>query len=515
MTNTKTIARNTGWSGLENGIGFFLGLFTPIMIARTLGPAKMGYLIYVSWIAMLVGSLGGFGIPATTRKYMAEFVGKGDRGTARFIYHRTLLLQAGLATLVTVGLLCWVLKDAGDYKLAAALIVLSIWPSMVNSISAQANTAAEDLAANMPGSVISIIVYFIGIVATVLLHWGVVGVGAAMLSMRSVDFLVRFFPVMKRSLAWETTHVHPPGLRKRMMLFAFQAVASTLVALIVWDRSEVVLLKRLCPDIRQVAYYSIAFSMAERLLLGASTFGSAVSATIFAQYGRDKSKLPSLVASAVRYLALTSIPLHFIFTSLAIPVLLLLFGRQYAGAASVFMLAPLLCLSKAFLVPAQNLLECSERQRYVIAATVLAGIVDLGVAWTLIPRLGAVGACIGNGAAQLMAVGIMWMVCFHLYKVKLAWRLIAKVVFVSILASLTAHFTAMQFSPLLGILLGGSAALIVLFGLFYLMRVLEPEDRSRFTTLAGMLPKPFARLADSALLLLIRPEAESVTPSNV
>ncbi len=512
MTNTKTIARNTGWSGLENGIGFILGLFTPIMIARTLGPAKMGYIIYVSWIAMMVGSLGGFGIPATTRKYMAEFIGKGDRGTARLIYRRTLLLQAGLATLVTAGLLVWVLKDAGDYKLAAALIVLSVWPSMVNSISAQANTAAEDLAANMPASVISILVYFFLIVATVLLHWGVVGIGAAMLSMRSVDFLVRFIPAMKRSLAWETNHIDPPGLRKRMMLFACQAVAILAVSLIVWDRSEVVLLKRLCPDIRQVAYYSIAFSMAERLLLGASTFGSAVSATIFAQYGRDKSRLPSIVASAVRYLALTSIPLHFIFTSLAIPVLLFLFGRQYEGAAAVFMLAPLLCLSKAFLTPAQNLLESSERQRYVIAATVLAGTVDIGVAWTLIPSLGAVGACIGNGAAQLVAVGAMWIVCFHLYKVKLAWRLIAKVVFASILASLTAHYVAMHFHPLWGILLGGSASLIVLFGLFYAMRVLEPEDRSRFNILAGMLPKPVARLADTVLLLLIRPEAESVTP---
>ena len=51
---------------------------------------------------------------------------------------------------------------------------------------------------------------------------------------------------------------------KRMMSFAWQSVASMMVALIVWDRSEVILLKYLCADIRQVAYYSVAFSMAER-----------------------------------------------------------------------------------------------------------------------------------------------------------------------------------------------------------------------------------------------------------
>ena len=131
MSNTKTIARNTGWYGLENAINSILTVFTSIAIARTLGPAKMGYIIYVTWIASVVADLGGLGIPATTRKYMAEFLGMGDRGTARHIYIRTLLLQGGLATFAVAALMIWVLQDAGQgYKLASALIVLSIWPAM-------------------------------------------------------------------------------------------------------------------------------------------------------------------------------------------------------------------------------------------------------------------------------------------------------------------------------------------------------------------------------------------------
>jgi O-antigen/teichoic acid export membrane protein len=516
MTNTRTIARNTGWFGLENAIGFVVGLFTPIMIARNLGPTKTGHIIFITLIASMVSNIGSLGIPATTRKYMAEFIGMGDRGTARFIYLRTFVLQIGLATLATGGLLFWVLMHIqGEYRLASALLVLSVWPAMINFVSAQANAATENLAANMPASVISILVYFIGIVATVVLNWGVVGVGASLLMMRSVDFLVRLFPTMKRVLSWETTHVHPPELRQRMIRFACRAVASMAVALIVWDRSEVILLEKLCADIRQVAFYSVAFSMAERLLIGASSFGSAASATIFAQYGRDKSRLPSIAASTVRYLALTSIPLHFIFASLAIPVLLLLFGHKYEGAAMVFELAPVLCLSKAFLGPAQSLLESSERQAYVIAATVVAGIIDISVAWSLIPSLAAVGACIANGAAQMAAVGVMWVIAMHLYNVKLPWLLIAKVAFISVLASLTAHFIAMRLALLWGILLGGSASLIVLFGLFYLMRVLEPEDRDRFGMLIVMLPKAMVTPAKMVLGLLIRPQRMGATEGNL
>jgi O-antigen/teichoic acid export membrane protein len=506
MSNTKTIAKNSGWYGVENIISAVVALFSSIAINRYLGPSKNGYIVYVSYLATLVSSLGGMGIPATTRKYMAEFIGMGDRGTARYIYRSTLQLQTGLATLATGGLLIWVLGDAhGEYKLASALLVLSIFPSMVNSISAQANVAAEDFSTNLPASVLATIVYFITIVATVVLHWGVVGVGASLLSMRAVDFLVRFFPTRKRVLSWETTHAHPPGLRNRMIAFAWQSVASMVVTLIVWGRSEIILLKSLCPDIRQVTYYSLAFTMAEQLLLAATIFGAAAGATIFAQYGRDKSRLPAMTASTFRYLALTTIPLHFIAASLAVPALLLLYGHRFEGAAMVVTLAPLLCMFKAFIAPAQNLLQSSERQNYVIAATVLAGIVDISVAWYLIPAHGAVGACIGNGAAQAVAVGITWAVAIHLFKVKLPWLQVAKIAFTSVLASLTAHYIALRFAPLWGILLGGIAALTVVFVLFYLLRVLEPEDRARFNTLTGMLPKPIARPANAILLSLIRP----------
>jgi O-antigen/teichoic acid export membrane protein len=507
MSNTKTIAKNTGWYGLESAIGFIVTLFTSIAIARILGPSKMGYIIYVSWIASVVSSLGGIGIPATTRKYMAEFLGMGDRGTARYIYIRTLLLQVAMATLATGGIVFWVIKDTRhEYTLASVLVALSIWPAMVNFISAQANVATEELSRNLPASVISILVFFVVIAATVVLKWGVVGVGAAMLLMRAVDFFVRFFPTMKCILAWETAHVRPTGLTRRMTTFAWQSVASMIVALIVWERSEFFLLKSLCADIRQVAYYSVAFSMAERLLISASIFGSAAGATIFAQYGRDRSRLPDIVATSFRYLVLTSIPLHVISAALAVPALLLLYGNQYNGAAMVVTLAPLLCMPKAFISPVQSLLQSVERQSLVIAATILAGVVDIGIAWYLIPAHGAVGACIGSGAAQVLAVGTMWAIGIYLFKVRLPWVQAGKVGVISIVASLTAHYIAVQLTPLWGILWGGSAALIVLLALFYLMRVLEPEDRDRFATLTRMLPKSMAIPVNAFLLVLSRPE---------
>ena len=194
------------------------------------------------------------------------------------------------------------------------------------------------------------------------------------------------------------------GLPKRMMTFAWQSVASMIVALVVWNRSEVILLKHLCSDIRQIAFYSLAFSMAEQLLISSTVFGSAAGATIFAQIGRDKSSfrshgfhvsLPGTDRNPATRHRLGSCGAG----------ASVFYGNQYRGAVMVLTLAPLLCLPKASMWPVQSLLQTMERQSYLMAATVLAGSSILASPGTSFTMHGAVGACIGSGAAQVTAIG--------------------------------------------------------------------------------------------------------------
>lgn len=523
MSNTQTIAKNTGWLGVETAIDNILTLFTSIAIARYLGPKTAGSILFVQWVAQVAGNIGAVGIPATLRKYMGEFLGKGDKGTARFIFLRTLWLQTLMASLATPGIVLWVSHEpSAELRIACILIGLSIWPQMVNSIPAQANVAAEDLFRNMPASAISMATFFCSIAATVYFHWGVIGVGASVLLCRSVDFLVRFIPTYRWITSWEITHAHPDGLWERAFGFAMQSLLTMALGMVVWDRSEYFLLKYRCSDISQIAFYSVAFSMANRLLLSSAIFGSATGATIFAQFGRDESKLPRLVSSTFRYLAMSSIPIHTLFTALAIPVLLVLYGDSYAGAEAVVVIAPLLCMSKAFYTPVQNLLQSFEKQRAIIAVTIFAGVIDMGLAWVLIPTRGAVGACIANGVAQFVAVAMLWGIAIATFKIKLPWLLTAKVTLVSVVAALAGYFCAERLLPTSAarahvthsmhywvinasaVLVCGSVSLAVLLVLFYAFRILQEEDGYRLHQVASMLPGPLPSAAKSLVSVLSR-----------
>jgi len=160
------------------------------------------------------------------------------------------------------------------------------------------------------------------------------------------------------------------------------------------------------------------------------------------------------------------------------------------------------------------LLQVYEGQKLVIAATLTAGIVDIAVAWLLIPAYGAVGACIGSGAAETTAVGLMWAFSVYLYKVRLPWVLVAKVTLISACAALTARFIALRLPAIWGILIGGSIALAVVFGLFYLLRVLEPEDSARFITLSNSLPRRFRGITNRLLAVLVHPSSTTLIPAE-
>jgi uncharacterized membrane protein YdjX (TVP38/TMEM64 family) len=82
-------------------------------------------------------------------------------------------------------------------------------------------------------------------------------------------------------------------------------------------------------------------------------------------------------------------------------------------------------------------------------------------------------------------------------------------------ASVAAHYVALQFAPRWGLLLGAVASVIVFFVLFYLFRVLEEEDRSRFESLTRMMPGRFAKPASKLLSILCPAAPADVNPANV
>jgi O-antigen/teichoic acid export membrane protein len=503
MTNSRTIATNSFWYGVETVTGLVVTAFTSIAIARTIGPEKIGYFLYVWWIAGVAGTVGSLGIPAATRKYMSEYFGRGQMGIVRTVFYRTLRLQiiiAALITLTSLGLI-WAFGD-GQYRFISLFMVGSIFPFMVNSIPAGANTALEDLRANVPASLVSTGIFVAAVFISLHFGWNLRGIAIGLFAMRAAELMIRIVPVVRR-LNQHSPEPLEHELSRRMFLFSGQSLVLLVLGLIVWDRSEMIFLKNFCPDIRQVAFYSVAFNITERLLVFSQVFGTATGATVMAQYGRDSRRTGNLIGTSVRYLALISFPVHLGLAAIAGPVMWIIYGSKYMGAVPALTVAACLGIPKAFLLPVQALLSSWERQDLIIRWGLIAGALNIALDLALIPKHGALGAGFANGITQTFSVVALWFVAMRLLKFRVPILPLVKIALISASMAIIVRIATTRLSPVPAMIL---AIVLGIMAYLFLVRkssVLSLDDRGRMMHLKNRVPRNIGRIFEATLNWLI------------
>ena len=503
-----TVARNSVWYGIETGVNLVLTLFTSIAVARSVGPANLGYFLFVWWLVNLASSIGSLGIPTATRKYIGEYFGKGEPGIVRAVFVATLRLQTWIALGVTALSVAIVLTTAEPaYRTVSLLMALSVLPCMVNAIAAQANCGLEDLSANVPASLVSTGIFVSSVVLSIVFGWGLLGISVGLVTMRTVELFVRLVPLWRRMKLFPVDEL-PADIKTRMFHFSSQSLILMVLSLVVWDRSELLFLKTLCPDIRQVAFYSVAFNVTERLLVISQIFGTAVGASVMVQYGRDDTRLGPMVSDSTRYLGLIAFPVHLGVAALAAPIMLLTYGGKYAPAAPALAIAAVFGMPKAFMAPVTSLFQSYGRQDVLIRWGIVAGILNIALDLVLIRRYGAIGAALANGITQTFSAGLFWFIATRRYHLRLPIGFLLKVLVAgSAMAGIVVLATyRLSFPQAIGV--GIPVGAIAYCALVRFMKLLDLQDRRRLSQLRRQVPEPLQHWFDSGLAVLIPANAE-------
>jgi len=500
--NTRTIARNSVWLGAEYVVDFIAGIATSVAIARVLGPAELGYYVYICWLTRISIVLGNVGLPASAVKYMAQYWAGGNRGVARSIFDVTVRMQVLLSCLIAAGGCVFVLAF-GDppYRAAALLLVLSIIPAMVNTMPTVANIATENPAANVPGSITSAGIYTLGVTLSLVFGWGLTGVAASVLLSRTLESFVRAIPV-KRWIREVPSVKLPEDLRKKMKVFSSQSIVLMVLGVVVWDRSEILFLKHYSPDIRQIAYYSVSFGMAESILGIIRIFGNSIGTTMRAQFGRDEMGLRRMLPTAAGYVALLAFPLYFGLAALSRPTILLAYGRAYAPAVGVLIVTALLTVPKAFQVPLQSFLQASERQGFMVWWGLSSAGINLSLDWLLIPRYGAMGAAYGNGLAQLIAVTGLWIGAAKMFDLQMPYRRVGRSLVCSLIMGAVVWLVSRPFGPVPAALVGIPVGVVVFFLFLRLSPLLDRNDLYRLRQVRSSCPPAVRVWFDRAVNLI-------------
>jgi O-antigen/teichoic acid export membrane protein len=487
--------------GLEVVIAFVCTLLTTVVIARAIGPTRLGYFNLIFWLTAITCSVGSLGIPLTTFKYMGEFLGSGQKELARAVFFYNLWAQSVIASAITaVSMIAVFTFVDPEYRACSVLLVLSMVPNMITYVASQANSAAEDAALNTRGALVGAIVYVIAVAVSLLLGWNLVGIAAGVLLYRTAELAVKIVPVLK-SMKTVGRAPLPAGIRQRMFSFSGLSTGLMILQIVIWDRSDIIFLKLLQPDIRQLAFFSVCFSVADRLMRLPQTFANALSATQMAEYGRDKDRLFRMTSKASTYVLLGALPILIGLACIGGPFVRVIYGPQYLPAIPVFIVVALLSIPRAILTPAQTLLYSAEDLGFVLKWGCVAAAINVLLDLALIPSHGALGAAWANGVAQTFAALTIWGRVLVRYPVRIDMPVLLRLSGATLLmAVVVLSIVVTPFDPLVKLSVAIPAGAIVFLVTSRMFAVLQKDDRRRLLQLSALLPTPvgssFNRLVD-------------------
>jgi O-antigen/teichoic acid export membrane protein len=509
-SNAKIIGRNFIFMGLEVVITLVCTLLTTVAIARVIGPTRLGYFNLIFWLTSITCSVGSLGIPLTTFKYMGEFLGGGQKELACAVFFYNLWAQTAIACALTViGMIAAFTIVDPAYRLCCVLLVLSMVPNMITFVPSQANSAAEDAALNTRGAFVGATVYVVAVAASLLLGWNLVGIAAGVLLYRTAELAVKILPVFKAMKTVSRVPL-PADIRKRMFSFSGLSTGLMILQIVIWDRSDIIFLKLLQPDIRQLAFFSVCFSVADRLMRMPQTFANALSATQMAEYGRDKDRLFRMTSKASTYVLLGALPILIGLASIGGPFIRVMYGSQYLPAIPVFIVVALLSIPKAILTPAQTLLYSAEDLGFVLKWGCVAAAMNVLLDIALIPSYGALGAAWANGVAQTFAALTIWGRVLVRYPVRIDRPVLLRLAAATLaMAIVVLGIVAIPFSPLMKLSVAVPAGAIVFLITSRMFAVLQKDDRRRLLQLSALLPTPVRSSLDRLVDFLV-PQAVAV-----
>ncbi len=487
-TNTQTVAVNSFWYGLELIFSTFAALITSILVARVVGPVRLGPFNYIVWLTNVTSAVGSFGLPMTTRKYMAEHFNQGGAAVAHAIYRFALKLQMLIAA-GTVGLALAAavfLADPG-YHWISVLLVLNMGPRMIGYIPSQANNAAEMMRRNTAPAVIGNAVNIGLTLISLWVGWGLAGVAASVtigsalelaLKLRSVHSWLSPMPVGAVT----------PDLKRRLFSYSGQGVVLMLLNVVVWDRSDMIILKTMNHDIRQVAFFSIAFNLADRLLKLPDAFGQSLSVTMMAQYGRGRERLQQYTVIGAKYTVLLALPLLAGTACVSGPVVALLYGEAYRPLVPVLTATCVMGIAKAMIGVPTSLLQTTENQGFLIWTGCIFGAVDIGLDLWLTPGHGALGAALANGIAQAGAATAIWIRVHRIYRMDAAFQDFLRIALSGAAMVGVVLGVGYYLHGYAGVALSVAAGALVWFVSLRATGALDVEDRDRLMSIGQRLP---------------------------
>ncbi len=407
QTTGASLMRGGAWTAISHVIPQLYTVAVSIAAARFLGPSEFGRQSFIAFVAISVHMVLTSGVALTLMRSVAESLGHRRPDQALGLIAWAWRLQAVAAVVGGGGMIVAAAlgaRPSAAWVLAGVFVAFGILQSVANAVllGVQWFRAAALVGLVTGGVTVPVT---IGVLAA---GGGITGVFAVEAAVAAANLLWTFVLARRALRGLPPRVAAAPELRRRALRFAGWTTVSALVSLVVWRRSEFIFLAHYSSD-AQIGLYSIAFAMVIALAALPERLSSVlVSAFATLRGASAGDRIRSGFSRSLRLLLIVSLPLTAGAAAVGPALLEVIYGEAYREAGTVLMILVVVIPFLAVSSVSSSLMSGLDDAKTPLLAGTFAAVVNLALAFVLIPAFDATGAAAANAGAQVAATAALF-----------------------------------------------------------------------------------------------------------
>ncbi|HEX5872422.1 MAG TPA: flippase [Longimicrobium sp.] len=398
-----SVARNAGWLMAERVTTMAVGLGTTVWMARYLGPAQFGLLSYALSLVALFGFLTYLGLDGIVTRELVRTPEQRDE-----ILGTTLALRFGGAVTVAVGIFLFVLLRGGNQGSSSWLMAVIAGGAVFDTLDA-VDLWFQSRTRSRVSVVVRSVAFFTGAAVKV----GLIVAGAPLLAFAVAQagqqaLKAAGFAVVYRRDSGRLSRLRFSGARaKEMLRQSWPLILSSAGALVYLKIDQVMLAEMRGPA--EVGVYSVAARVSEVWYFIPLTIATSVFPGLVRSRETDAEGYRRRLQHAYNVVVWLALGVAIVVTLLARPVVDLLYGDEYRGAAGVLAIHVWTCPAIFMGAILSRWLVAEGLLIFSLTRHGLGAVVNVALNFVLIPRYGGQGAAMATLVSYTISA---WLACY-------------------------------------------------------------------------------------------------------
>ncbi len=397
-----TVVKNTMWLFLGEIAGRLLKMALVIYAARILGAGDWGVFSYVLGLAGLFGIFSDFGLSNLLTRELAK------NGPDRSQYLSTIFILKLILTFTSVCILLivapYVSKMPGINNLLLLMAIMLVFDSM-RDFGFGLNRAYEKMGRE---ALVKIIMNGSIAIAGIFIVFSLPSVKNVFIiyTIGSVLGCLTTFYIIRQYL-----HGLFSGFSKKLLkpIFDFAWPFAILIFFnTIMTNTDILMLGWLSTP-ESIGLYSVAQKLTQFLYLVPALISVAVFPMFSKLVEAGDERFELIFTKIIRLLLLFGFPIVIGGALLSKNILILIFGGEYAGAATTLSIMLFLVLINFPKIIMDNAILAHDQQKRFLKYTLLAVVLNVVLNYFLIPIYGSTGAAISTLISSLLGMGIVFM----------------------------------------------------------------------------------------------------------